>query len=152
MGFVDWIKNRQANQQQSVAQNTQEQKPETAKQMYNREDAEQKANRIAPTPDQEARAQKIGEELRKPSQDPGERGSAPSHAPAPSESGGNAAQRQNQSHQDKAQKALSPTDDAAGKTAAQEKQPRQEKPPAQEKPKGRAPQTVPRRAPSWERC
>jgi hypothetical protein len=143
VAFLDFVKNRNASQQQPVAEKSQAQKPETAKEMYTREAAQEKANRVAPTADQEARAQKIGDELRKATQHLEHRDFGPSNAPAGS--GSNAPQLQKQNKQDKAQEALSPTDDAAGKTAVQDKQPKQEKA------SDRRPQTVPRRAPSWER-
>jgi hypothetical protein len=142
MALLDFIKNRNASPQQSVAETTQQQKPETAKEMYSRQAVEDKANRVAPTPDQEARAQKIGEEMRSAMQ-PQER-SSPAPSNAPGEGGTNAAQLQNQNHQGKAQESLSPTDDARGKTAAHERQPAPEK--AAERP-----QTIARRPPSWER-
>jgi hypothetical protein len=142
MAFLDFINNRQG-QRPGGEQQSQQQKPETAKQMYTQEAAREKANRIAPTADQEQRAQKIGDEMRKGTQPTQE--AAPVAASAPDDRGSNAAQLQNQSQQGKEQKALSPTDDAAGKTAVQEKQPSQEKAP--ERPQ----QTVARRPPSWER-
>jgi hypothetical protein len=143
MALLDFMKNRNASQQQSVANKPQEQKPETAKEMYTREAVQEKANRIAPTPDQEQRAQKIGEEMRKATQHLEQ--PAPPAANAPADGGSNAALLQKQNHQGKAQEAMSPTDDAAGKTAAQDKQP------APEKTTQRQEQTVPRPRPSWER-
>ena len=141
MDLLGFIRDRAGKQQPSTAESTQ-QKPETAKEMYSRQAVEEKANRIAPTPDQEARAQKIGEELRKATQHMEQPSKASTNAPA--EGGGNAAQRQNQNHQAKAQESLSPTDDASGKTAGQEKSPVQEKAPERA-------QTIARRPPSWER-
>jgi hypothetical protein len=140
MAFLDWMKNRG---QQSPAAEPKQQKPETAKEMYTREVAQEKANRIAPTPDQEQRAQKIGEVLNKATQHREQSAPAPSNAP--DEGSTNAAQLQNQNQQGKAQEGLSPTDDARGKTAGQEQQP------APEKTTERAQQTVARRPPSWER-
>jgi hypothetical protein len=141
MGFLDFINKRQG-QSPAGEQQSQQQKPETAKQMYAQEAAREQASRIAPTADQETRAQKIGDEMRKasqPSQEP-----APVAASAPEDRGSNAAQLQNQNNQSKEQKALSPTDDATGKTAVQDKQPSPEK--TQQRP-----QTIARTTPSWER-
>jgi hypothetical protein len=141
MGFLGWIKGRAARQQQPATETAK--RPERAKEMYTRQAAEEVANRLAPTPDQQDRARRIGEEMRKATQHLGQSGPAPSDAPA--DGGSNSAQLQKQHQQDKAQETLSPTDDAKGKTAAREKHPVQEKPPQ------RAPQTLPRRPPSWER-
>jgi hypothetical protein len=148
MAFLDFIKNRQASEPQPAAQKSQEQKPdaakpETAKEMYTREAAQEKANRIAPTPDQKQRAQKIGEVLNKATQHRDQ--AAPARPDAPDEGGTNDAQIQKQNQQGKTQEALSPTDDARGQTVAQEQQP------APEKTTERAQQTVARRPPSWER-
>lgn len=140
MAFLDFIKNRAA--QQPAAEKAEQQKPETAKEMYSRQDAQAKANRIAPTPDQQSRAQKIGEEMRKATQHLQQ---PPTASPSAGEGSSNAAQLQKQNQQGKAQEALSPTDDAKGKTAVQEKQP------APAKTTERAQQTVARRPPSWER-
>jgi hypothetical protein len=147
MALVDFMKGRKAGQQQAVAGKTQEQNPqasntETAKEKSTRLAVEEKTNRVAPTPDQEARARVIGEEMRKATQHSEQRGTAAPDTPA--DAGSNAAKLQKQDHQNKTQEALSPTDDAAGKAATQKK------PQGQEKPSPR-PQTLPRPRPSWER-
>jgi hypothetical protein len=140
MPFLDRF--RSGGEQQAAVEQQSHQKPETAKEMYTREAVRDQANRIAPTADQEQRAQKIGDEMRKatqPSQEP-----MPTAASAPDDRGSNAARLQNQNSQNKEQKALSPTDDAAGKTAVQEKQ---------QAPQNiqQRPQTIARPTPSWER-
>jgi hypothetical protein len=141
MAFLDFIRNR--NRQQSVAQTSQERKPETAKAMYTRQAMEEKANRVAPTQDQEARARKIGEEFRKATQHSEQPVRPPSNGP--NDDTNRAAQRDKQNRQDKTQEALSPTDGTAGKTASQEKP----APPDMTPP--RNPPTLPRPRPSWER-
>jgi hypothetical protein len=143
MAFLDFMNDRQGQRPAGEQQSQQDRKPETAKEMYTREAAQDKANRIPATAEQKEQAQKIGTEMRQanePNQEP-----SPSAPSAPEDRGSNAAQLQNQSNQGKEQKALSPTDDAAGKTAVQEKQQ------SQEKQTQRPQQTVARRPPSWER-
>ena len=140
MGFLSFIKDRQAQQ---PAAEQQSQQPETAKQMYTREAVEDKANRVAPTADQEKRAKEIGGEMLKPNQPAQE--PSPASPSAPTDQGSNTAYLQNQSNQDKTQEALSPTDNTTGKTAVQEKAP------AQETTTERTQKTIARPAPSWER-
>jgi len=142
MSFLDFIKNREG-QRPVAEQQSQQQQPETAKQMYTREAAEEQANRIAPTADHESQARKIGDEMRKATQPAQEL--VPAAPDAPSDQGSNNAYLQNQNNQDRAQEALSPTDNAAGKTAIQEPAPAQDKAP------GQTPRTLPRPTPSWER-
>lgn len=140
MALLEFIKNRNASQQQSIANKSPEQKPETAKEMYSREAAREKAAERPITPEIKAQADRAMATIDKASQ---HLQSQP--APAAPDGGTNAAQLQKQNHQEKAQEALSPTDSAAGKTAAQDKEK------APEKPVSRSPQTVPRPRPSWER-
>src|ERR1035438_631295 len=114
MAFLDFMKER-TQAQTPVAETSHQQKPEavrplTAKEMYTRESAQEKANRIAPTPDQEQRAQKIGEELSKATQHREQ--SAPARPNAPDEGSTNAAQIQNQNQQDKTQEALSRSEES----------------------------------------
>lgn len=139
MALLDFIK-RNAPQQQSVANKSQEQKPETAKEMYTREAVQEKAEQRPITPEVKAQADRATAAMEKATQHV-----TPNSTPAPAEGGTNNAQLQKQSHQDKAQSSMSPTDGAAGITAAQEKQP------APEKTTHRPQQTVARRPPSWER-
>ena len=140
MPFLDFIKNRNVSQQQSVANKPQDQKPETAKEMNSREAAQEKAAEKPITPEIKAQADRAMATINKASQH-----LQPQPAPAAPDGGSPAAQLQKQNHQEEAQPALSPTDGAAGKTAAQDKEK------APEKPVSRNPQTVPRRPPSWER-
>jgi len=142
MAFLDFVNNRQAAQQQAVAQKSQEQKPETAKEMYTRQDTQEKTAASKPiTPEIKAQADRAMATMNKAS----EHVQSPAKRTAPETGSAPQAQLQNQSRQDKAQEALSPTDGASGKTAIQGKEKAPDKTPQ------RAQQTVPRRAPSWER-
>jgi hypothetical protein len=139
MAFLDFIKNRNASPQQSVAKESQQ--PETAKQMYTREAAQAKSKPVEQiSPDEKAKAADIGTDLKKTMGLHGPDGNGP--APA----GGAAspeAVRQNMTGQNRAAEALSPTNMHSGKPVEKEtKEP--------EKPKSPAP-TVPRPRPSWER-
>ncbi len=141
MGFLNWIKDRNAARQQSVARKPQEQKPENAKEMYTRHDALERALAKPITPEIKAMADRVLATIEKASGQT----QLPSATTTP-ESGGNpAALLQNQHRQDTSQNALSPTDGTAGKTAVEGKKS------APEKPVQRVPQTLPRRPPSWER-
>jgi hypothetical protein len=141
MGFLSWIKRPGAGRQQPVVETK---KPETAKQMYTRENAQERANRTPMdrmSEEQRAKVDAIKERLQKATQHIDRNGATPSPE---SSSGGREATRQNMTAQEKAAPALSPTSVQAGKTPL-------EKPvKAPEKPKER-PQTVPRPRPSWER-
>jgi len=141
MALLDFIKNRQESQQHSAAQTTQEQKPETAKEMYTRQDAQEKTASKSITPEIKAQADRAMTTMNKAS----EHVQSPAKRTAPETGSAPQAQLQNQSRQDKSQEALSPTDGTAGKTAVQGKEKTPEKAPQ------RAQQTVPRTAPSWER-
>jgi len=140
MAFLDFIRNRNASRQPTAAvDNTQQQKPETAKEMYSRQAGQETAKPI--TPEIKAQADHALAAVTKQTQHL-EQG-----RPAAPENGGGSptAELQKQSNQDKTQAALSPTDAGAGKTAAQE-----EKPKTPEKSPER-PKTLPRTSPSWER-
>jgi hypothetical protein len=141
MAFLDFVNNRQAAQQQAVAQKSQEQKPETAKEMYARQDTKEQAATKPITPEIKAQADRAMATMNKAT----EHVQSPAKQPAPETGSAPQAQLQNQSRQDKAQEALSPTDGASGKTALQDKEKAPDKAPQ------RAPQTMPRRPPSWER-
>jgi hypothetical protein len=146
MALLDFVKNRQANQQQDVAGKSQQQKPETAKQMYAREAAQEKTNAKPMDqmrPEQQAKVEQIKATLEKSTQHMNRDAAAPASAPA--NDGGNTAHMQKQNNQEKTQAALSPTDNTAGKTAirGQDKTP--------EKAAPEKPQTLPRPRPSWER-
>lgn len=152
MAFIDWIKNRNAAPQQGGADKSQQQKPETAKQMYAREAAQEKAGKSSVDqmpPEQKAKAQEIGAKMEQATRPDGPGGNSP--APA----GGAAspeAMRQNMTGQERSAPALSPTGAHAGKTAQETPSQPAKEPPAktQDTPQSR-PQTLPRRGPSWER-
>lgn len=141
MAFLDFIKNRQASQQQPVAENSQQQKPQNAKEMYTQRDTQERASAKPITPEIKAQADRAAATMNKASQHL-QSHSAPA---APQDGGSPAVQMQKQNGQDKTQGALSPTDGTAGKTAVQEKEK------APEKPTQRPSQTIQRRPPSWER-
>jgi anti-sigma28 factor (negative regulator of flagellin synthesis) len=149
MAFLDFMKNRQAGQQQSSADKAQQQKPETAKETHTPHDSQAKASqqRVDQMPaDQKAKVEEIKGTLQKATQHMDRGSKAPSSAPA---DGATSPQpmRQNAMSQDKTAPPLSPTSAQKG-TPATEKE--QSSPKPQEKPSQR-PQTLPRRPPSWER-
>ena len=140
MRLLNWIKNRG---QQPVAEKPQTR--ETAKEMYSRQAAQEKATPMdRMPPDQQAKVEAIKASLEKATQHIDKSAHAPSSAPADG-TGGREAARQNMTGHDKAAPALSPT-------SAQAAKPPSEKLPgkAPDKPQER-PQTVPRPRPSWER-
>lgn len=155
MGFTDWIRNRQANRQQSVAQNTQEQKPETAKQMYNREAAQEEANRKPIEPqisephkvETRAAAELFDKVVRQP-QGQG----APAQTPIPSDASGSPeAVRQKATNQDKSAAALSPTSAQKGTPETEKQTPAPSTTPSKQPDSSpQRPQTLPRTRPSWE--
>lgn len=152
--MLDWIKNRNASQQQSTAEKSQDAKPETAKQMYTREATRETANQKPLTqmpPEQQAKVDAIKETLAKATQHMDK--NTPTSAPAPG--GGSEspeAARQKMSQQDKAAPALSPTDASAGNTVSEKTQSApQQSPKAPQNTPGQTSPTLPRPRPSWER-
>src|ERR1017187_10863634 len=101
MAFLDFMKNRNASQQQSVANKPQDQKPETAKEMHTRQAAHEKAAERPITPEIKAQADRAMATINKASQH-----LQPQPAPAAPDSGSPTAQLQKQNHQEKAQAAL----------------------------------------------
>ena len=142
MGFLGWIRDRNAAQQQSVANKSQEPRPENAKQMYAREAEQEKTAAKPITAEIKTQADRALATINKASQhaQPG-----PSQAPADN-AGSPEAHLQKQHGQSRAQEALSPTDSAAGQTATQGKDKTPDAMPS------RAPQTVLRLRPSWCVC
>jgi hypothetical protein len=144
MAFLDWMKDRPATQQQSVAKTSQQQKQEapearTAKEMYAQQAAQDKAAEKTITPAVKTEADRATAFLDKASIHQQAR-----NAPDAESGGTNSAHLQKQNNQDKSQAALSPTDSFVGKTALQEKTPTPQTTKVPQK-------TVPRRPPSWER-
>lgn len=140
MGFIAWITGRN-KPHQPPQQRPREQQPEYARQKAMREDAADKANQKPITAEIKTKADRALATIKKAP----ERFEWTSVHDTPVSSGTPAARLQKQDHQDKAQEALSPTDDGAGKTASQDKVKAPDNAPQ------RRPQTLPRRPPSWER-
>ena len=153
MGILDFIRNRQSSQQQT-SEKTQEQSPSTAKEMYARQEAQEKKSQpaVEQISDQDKasareaaeRIKRVTERLEKVS---------PSHSAAPSE--GTASpqpMRQKMMQQENAAPALSPTTAQAGATAKDATRPSNESAgKTTEQSEQRTRQTLPRRPPSWER-
>jgi hypothetical protein len=142
MAFLDWIRNR--NQQQPVANKPQEQTPETAKQMYTREAAQDEAKRRSLTElplAVQSRLDGIRETLQRATQyhDPNGGAAAPVGGMANRE-----ALRQNMMGQDRSTPALSPTGMHAGTPDSERISPLIT-------PRVERPKTLPRTPPSWER-
>jgi hypothetical protein len=143
MALLDFLKNRNQTQH-PVAQTAQRPKPETAKQMYTREAAVEKATqgRVAALPDaQRARALGVGALINKATQHMHE---SRAQSAQPGDGMDNqAAMRQNMTGQERHSEALSPTGGHMGKTA-------NERRPMNTPSQGRE-KTLPRTSPSWER-
>ncbi len=123
MAFLDFLK-RQSSEQQPVAETSQQQKPETAKEMYTREAANEKAARkpVEHMPeDAKAQARETGALLDKATQHLNSDRS-PAQAPQGSSESPEAS-RQNMTHQDKAAHDLSPTSAQKGTPSHEQKSP-----------------------------
>lgn len=140
MALLDFIKNRQSQQQSSAP----EAKPETAKEMYARESVQQKASEKSPaslSPDQQARVREVQETMQQATHSPNQTSSPAS----PSEGATNPQpMAQMAMNQDKAAPALSPTTAQTGTRSHEHENesPSPAKTPAR---------TMPRSQPSWER-
>ena len=148
MAFLDFIKNRQ----QPGAEQSQQQKPETAKEMYTRQAEQERAGQkpVQQLPDSEkSQARELGARLDKATQHL--RQDAAPQTPARADStGSREPMRQKMMAQDEHAPALSPTSAQRGQTA-NEKSPSpatSEKTPEQSQ---QRPQTIARPTPSWER-
>lgn len=159
MGLLDFIKNRMASRQQAVAENAQEKKPETAKQMYAREVKQEEASRKPldrMPPEQQAQVAEIKSRLEKATQF--NQPEPPANTPAPAD-GADSRQaiRQKSMNQDEAAPAQSPTSAQRGITEVEKKAPAPSSEPGEAPskpsptPRNDRPQTLPRRPPSWER-
>jgi hypothetical protein len=146
MALLDFMKNRNAAKQQTVADKAQEQKPENAKAMYARDAEHEKAN-LKPIdrmpPAQQAKVDAIKERLEKATQHIGQSANTPSPADAGSSP---QASRQNMTGQDRTAPALSPTNAHAGQPETD-----REKSPSPQHEKKAEHKTLPRPQPSWER-
>jgi hypothetical protein len=147
MAFLDFMKNQQT-QQQSAAQQTAQQKPETAREMYARQAAQDKQTLNSPAQmpaDQQAKAAEIGARLQQATRH------LEPEAPSSSPIGGNTSQPMAQKalNQDKVAPMLSPTTEQVGTRATEA--PSEVKSHSQDQSAQRPTQTVARRPPSWER-
>jgi hypothetical protein len=146
--FLDFIKNRHS-QQQGGEHQSQQQQPETAKQMYAREAGKEKAaaKSVSQISDeQKARVDKVGADLQKSIQTPGTE-NAPS---SPTDSTDSAQpMRQPMMNQDKTAPTLSPTSAQAGAPTTEQESasPSHDSQAATQN----RPQTIARTTPSWER-
>jgi hypothetical protein len=147
MGLLDFIKNRQSQQQPATAQP----KPETAKEMYTREASQEQ---VAAKPldripsDQMAKVDGIKADLQRATQ--GGSPGAPSVSPTQADATANPQPMAQMSmNQDTAAPALSPTSAQAGARMHEQDSPASADP-KPEKSQDRA-QTIARRPPSWER-
>jgi hypothetical protein len=154
MAFLDFIKNREG-QRPVAEQQSQQQKPETAKEMYTRKDAQDRAamKPLDQIPaDKQARVDAVRAEFEKSTQHQEE--SAPSAMPAPADATASPQpMQQKMMSQDKPAPDLSPTSAQKGTKAME-----QEAPAASDQAQSKAPEksadqskTIARRPPSWER-
>jgi hypothetical protein len=153
MAFLDWVKNR-GGQNTAPEHQPQQQQPETAKQMYTRQDAEQRVNAKPATqipPDQRERVEAVKADLQKATQF--QRQSSEAAAPAPQDSATSPQpMAQKATGQDKVAPDLSPTSAKDGVRPSDEKQVAPSETPARsETTQPSRPQTIARPAPSWER-
>jgi hypothetical protein len=114
MAFLDFIKNRQSEQQTPLQETKPEHaKPATAREMYAQQDAQEKANRTELTPDVKSKADEVMQAVNQASL------SAQTQSPSsPSEGGGSSTpMRQAEMNQDKTAPALSPTTEQVGRPA-----------------------------------
>jgi hypothetical protein len=155
MALLDFINNRKASQEQAAASAKQAQRPETAKEMYTRQEAQERGAERSMgqlPPEQQAKVEAIKARLEKATQHIDK--NAPTQSATPYDAAGNReALRQNMTGQDKAAPALSPTTAEAGKTAIENTPTPSKESPSKtpENTPSRAPQTTPRPRPSWER-
>lgn len=153
MALLDFINNRNATQQQP-ANKSQEQKPETAKEMYTRQAGQDRANEKPlhqMPPNEQAKLESIKATLEKATQHRDHGAHTPGSAQGDS-AGNREAVRQNMTGQDKTAPALSPTSVQVGQTTGKDAQAPSNESPTKtpDKTDGRA-QTMPRPRPSWER-
>jgi len=152
MSFLDFIRNRQAQQQQSASQP----KPETAKEMYSREAAQDRASArpVDQIPhSQQEKVDGIKADLQQAMR--GANADAPQSAPVVAEGAtGPQPMAQMSMNQDKAAPALSPTSAQAGTRLSEQDAPAQSQESPSAKTRERSQerqQTMARRPPSWER-
>jgi len=151
MAFLDFIKNR-GEQRPASEQQSQQAKPETAREMYSREATQEKqsAPRVATMPDADkSQAKDLGARI-----DAATQNIQPDTPPPTPEPGGTAARpepmRQNMDGQDVTAPSLSPTSGQVGAPSTeQDVAANKQESPTQEQ--SARPKTMARTAPSWER-
>jgi hypothetical protein len=156
MALLDFMKDRKAGQQQTVASKSQGQTPQTAKEMYTQQDTQEKVTQkpVEQIPEADkAKARDVGQRIDKATQHLQQ--NAPTQPSAPADGTGNREpMRQTMAGQDKSAPSLSPTSAQAGTPATEKNAPTPSNAPSakpQEKSAQRTQQTVPRPRPSWER-
>ena len=147
MGLLDFVKNRNQQQQEKPQE---QQKPETAKEMYTRQGQEQGAQRSVNdlSPQETAKVEAVRSQLDKATSHQRTESGQPQKQ---DNSSSPAAVRQNQNAQDKTAPNLSPTSGQAGRSSADQQPSKQEPSKQPEKTPEQRPQTMPRPRPSWER-
>lgn len=154
MAFLDFIKNREG-QRPAAEQQSQQQKPENAKEWHARKDAQdvaaQKPVQQLPEADK-LQAKELGARLDKATQHI--QPNAPAHVPAPADSTSSPEpMRQKMTGQDKTAPDLSPTSAQMGQVGHEKEAaaPSQEQAEKTQQPTQKPNQTMARRPPSWER-
>jgi hypothetical protein len=154
MAFLDFIKNREG-QRPAAEQQSQQQKPENAKEWHTRKDAQDKAalKPLDSIPaDKQVRVDAVRAELQKSTQH--QEKAAPTPAPAPADATASPQpMQQKMMSQDKPAPDLSPTSAQKGTKAMDQEAPAtsgQGQSKTQEKSADQA-KTIARRPPSWER-
>jgi hypothetical protein len=154
MALLDFIKNRDG-QRPAAEQQSQQQKPENAKEWHNRRDAEltaaQKPIREISEVDQ-SKARELGARLDKATQEIQQ--NAPASTPAPADSTSSPEpMRQNMTGQEKSAPDLSPTSAQLGQTANEKAAAAPPQPEAEktQQPGPQAGQSKTQRPPTWER-
>jgi hypothetical protein len=152
MALLDFIKNRQ---QQPSGEQSQQPEPETAKEMYSRQAAQEKTDQkpVQQIPEADkSQAKELGARLDKATQHIQQ--GAPAQTPAPADSTGSPQpMAQKMMNQDTAAPALSPTSAQSGTRESQQEAPApsgESQAKAQGQSQDRA-QTIARTRPSWER-
>jgi len=153
MAFLDFIKNRQA-QQQSAKQSPEQQEPETAKEMYTRESGQERAGAKSMQqmpPEQQAKVEEVKGKLQQATQHLGQ--NAETFSPAPADSAASPQpMAQKMMSQENAAHALSPTSAQAGIRATEQNVPSSESSGKSQEQSAQAPRkTIARTTPSWER-
>jgi hypothetical protein len=147
MAFLDFIRNRQ----EQSADQSQSQKPETAREMYTREAGQGAQRTVGELPEAaKEQAREIGARLDKATQHLRQDSAAPS--PAPESTGSPEPMRQRMMGQDNAAPALSPTSAQRGAVAHEQESPAPSREESQSIARdSQRPQTIARPTPSWER-